>query len=207
MAGVLEAVVGPWGALFVSAGLIVSVAGAYLSWVLLAAEILFTASKNDTMPRFLARENAKGVPANALWLTNLVVQAFLIVTLFADYAFKLALELTSSMILVPYFLVAAYALKLAWTGETYDRNKERLGSDFARAAAAVVYTAGLIYSAGAGHLLLTAVIYGPGTILYFIARREQDKPAFTTAEMLVFALVAIGTVTAIFALSTGRIAI
>lgn len=207
MAGVLEAVVGPWGALFVSAGLLVSVAGAYLSWVLLAAEILFTASKNDTMPRFLARENAKGVPSNALWLTNLVVQAFLIVTLFADYAFKLALELTSSMILIPYFLVAAYALKLAWTRETYDGNRVGLRNDFARAATAVVYTAGLIYAAGAGHLLLTAVIYGPGTILYFIARREQGKPAFTTAEMLMFALVAVGAATAIFALSTGRITI
>ncbi|MGO4836737.1 amino acid permease, partial [Rhizobiaceae sp. 2RAB30] len=33
MAGVLEAVVGPWGAKFVSLGLLISVAGAYLSWV------------------------------------------------------------------------------------------------------------------------------------------------------------------------------
>ncbi len=38
MAGVLQAVVGPWGAVFVSIGLLISVAGAYLSWVLLAAE-------------------------------------------------------------------------------------------------------------------------------------------------------------------------
>src|SRR5690606_2299099 len=37
MAGVLAAVVGPWGAGFVSLGLVVSVAGAYLAWVLLAA--------------------------------------------------------------------------------------------------------------------------------------------------------------------------
>lgn len=207
MAGVLEAVVGPWGALFVSVGLLVSVAGAYLSWVLLAAEILFTASKNDTMPRFLARENARGVPSNALWLTNLVVQAFLIVTLFAEYAFTLALELTSSMILVPYFLVAAYALKLVWTRETYDGSPAGFRNDFTRAAIAAIYTAGLIYAAGATHLLLTAVIYGPGTILYFIARREQNKAAFTTAEALVFALVALGAVTAIFQLSTGGITI
>jgi arginine:ornithine antiporter/lysine permease len=39
MAGVLEAVVGPWGAKFVSAGLIVSVLGAYLAWSMLAAEV------------------------------------------------------------------------------------------------------------------------------------------------------------------------
>src|SRR6185437_1233076 len=45
MAGVLEAVVGPWGAVFVSIGLLVSVLGAYLAWTLICAEVLFAAAK------------------------------------------------------------------------------------------------------------------------------------------------------------------
>jgi len=207
MAGVLEALVGPWGTLFVSAGLIVSVAGAYLSWVLLAAEILFSASKYDTMPRFLSKENRNGVPANALWLTNIVVQVFLILTLFAQSAFTLALELTSSMILIPYLLVAAYGFKLAWTGETYDRNPAGYRGEFVRAAIALVYTAGLIYAAGAKHLLLSAAIYGPGTILYFMARREQKRTVFTPIETAVFAVAAIGAVVAIAGIATGHISI
>ena len=117
----------------------------------------------------------------------------------------MALELTSSMILVPYFLVAAYAFKLAWTGETYDGNPVGFRQDFARASVAVVYTAGLIYAAGAAYLLMTTIIYGPGTILYLIARNEQGKRAFTPMEMLVFALMAIGAVVAILAISTGAI--
>ena len=94
--------------------------GAYLSWTLLAAEVLFSAAENETMPSLLARQNENSVPAAALWLTNIVVQVFLILTLFARYAFTLALELTSSMTLIPFFLVAAYAVKLTWTGETYE---------------------------------------------------------------------------------------
>lgn len=70
MAGVLQAVVGPWGAVFVSIGLLISVAGAYLTWVLLAAAILYSASNYDTMPRFLSHENKNGVPSMALWLTK-----------------------------------------------------------------------------------------------------------------------------------------
>lgn len=66
MAGVLQAVVGRWGDVFVSIGLLISVAGAYLSWVLLAAEILYSASNYDTMPRFLSHENKSGVPSMAL---------------------------------------------------------------------------------------------------------------------------------------------
>src|SRR6516225_4143968 len=45
MATVLEAVVGHWGAVFVSLGLIVSVLGAYLAWQMIAAEVLFTAAR------------------------------------------------------------------------------------------------------------------------------------------------------------------
>ncbi|NMN71108.1 hypothetical protein [Rhizobium sp. 42MFCr.1] len=70
-----------------------------------------------------------------------VVQIFLVLTLFAEYAFHLALELTSSMILVPYILVAAYGLHLALTGETYDRDPEGHTGDLLRASIAVLTTA------------------------------------------------------------------
>ena len=66
MAGVLEAVVGPWGAIFISVGLIISILGNYLSWSLLAAEVLFSAAKNKTMPAFLAKENQNKSPVAAL---------------------------------------------------------------------------------------------------------------------------------------------
>ena len=207
MAGVLEAVVGPWGAKFVSFGLLISVGGAYLSWVLLAAEILFTASRHETMPRFLAHENRHGVPSRALWLTNTVVQVFLILTLFTEQAFRLALELTSSMILIPYFLVAAYGFKLAWSGESYESDAAARRGDFTRATIALVYTAGLIYAAGAKHLLLSAVIYGPGTILFFMARGEQGQQVFNVAEKAMFAVAAFGAAAAIYGIAAGLIAV
>ena len=119
MAGVMQAIVGPWGAVFISVGLIVAVLGNFLSWSLLAAEVLHSAAQNDTMPAVLARENANQVPSAALWLTNAVVQAFLIVSWFAEHAFTLVLKMTGSMVLIPYLLVAAYGVQLAWRGETY----------------------------------------------------------------------------------------
>jgi arginine:ornithine antiporter/lysine permease len=39
MAAVLESVVGPWGVVFVSVGLLLSVLGAYLAWALICAEV------------------------------------------------------------------------------------------------------------------------------------------------------------------------
>ncbi len=62
MAGVLEAIVGHWGKVFISVGLLISVLGNYLSWSLLAAEVVHSAAVNQTMPSFLARENNKKFP-------------------------------------------------------------------------------------------------------------------------------------------------
>src|SRR5690606_7994191 len=63
MAALLAAVVGGWGAIFISLGLLISILGAYLAWTLLAIEVLYIAARNGDMPRLLRRENKRGVPA------------------------------------------------------------------------------------------------------------------------------------------------
>lgn len=207
MAGVFASIVGPWGLVFISVGLLISILGNYLSWSLLAAEVLHSAAKNQTMPSFLARENANKVPVAALWLTNIVIQLFLLVTWFAEYAFTLALKMTSSMTLIPYLLVAAYGLKLAWTGETYERDARSRSGDWMRGAIATVYAAGMIYAGGPKFLALSAILYAPGTLLYVLARREQNERLFTPPEMVVFALLVVAALAALWALVTGAITV
>jgi arginine:ornithine antiporter/lysine permease len=207
MAGVLEAIVGPWGKIFISVGLLISVLGNYLSWSLLAAEVLHSAAVNRTMPAFLAYENAKKVPAGALWLTNIVIQVFLLISYFADYAFTLALKMTSSMTLIPYLLVAAYGLKLAWTGETYAADPRGRAVDWVRGAIATIYAAGMIYAGGAKFLLLSALLYAPGTALFFMARREQRKAIFTPVEWLLFGAILIAAAAALYSLAAGTISV
>jgi arginine:ornithine antiporter/lysine permease len=207
MAGVLEAVVGHWGKVFISAGLLISVLGNYLSWSLLAAEVVHSAAINRTMPSFLARENEKKVPVGALWLTNTVIQVFLLVTYFAEYAFTLALKMTSAMTLIPYLLVAAYGLKLAWTGETYGTSLRDRATDWIRSALATIYAAGMIYAGGGRFLLLSALLYAPGTALFIIARREQKKVAFTTAEAFLFGAILAAAAIGLYGFVTGSISI
>ena len=207
MAGALEFVVGPWGLKFVSAGLIVSVLGAYLAWSLLAAEVLYAASKYGLVPKGLGHENQHQVPSAALWITNILVQVFLILTMFARYAFDLALEMTSAMTLIPYVLVAGYALKLALTRETYAPGSKDLGRDLAWAAIATVYTIFMLWAGGLKHLLLSCILFAPGALLFAIARREQGQAVFTTAEKGLFGLVAAGAIVGVYAMVTGLIAV
>jgi arginine:ornithine antiporter / lysine permease len=207
MAGVLEAIVGPWGRVFISAGLILSVAGNYLSWTLLAAEVLHSAAKNDTMPARLGTENAQRVPHVALWMTTLAIQGFLLVTWFAEQAFTLALKMTSAMTLLPYLLVAAYGFKLAWTGETYAGQAPARSKDRVIGALATLYAAAMLLAGGAKFLLLSALLYAPGTLLYAAARREQGLPLFGARERLLFLVLCAAALAALAALLGGALTI
>ena len=203
MAGVLEQVVGPWGAQLISIGLIVSLAGALLSWTLLCAEILFASARDHTMPEFLRRENANQVPANALWLSNGLIQLFLIITLFNASTYLSLLYLATSMILVPYFWSSAYAVLLALRGETYENAAGERNKDLLIALISTLYAVWLVYAAGVQYLLLSALLYAPGAILFAKAKRELGQPVFTGVEKLIFIAVLIGAGIAAFGLYDG----
>ncbi len=208
MAGVLEAVVGHWGAVFISVGVIVSVLGAYLAWSLVCAEVLFIAARTNDMPKVFAKENPNKVPAAALWMTNIVVQLFVISTYWSRDAFALMLNLTSAMSLIPYLFVAAFGLLLARRGETYEIRPQERNRDLIVASIAAIYTIFMILAGGLKFVLLSALLYAPGTLLYLWARREQGKPVFVTSvDWLIFAAAAIGCIAALIGLGTGHITI
>jgi arginine:ornithine antiporter/lysine permease len=206
MAGVLRSIVGPWGGVLISVGLMVSVAGAYLSWILLAAEVLRAAARAAVMPGFLGKENRHGVPAAALWLSNGIVQLFLIATVFTQDTFVLIKNMASSMSLVPYFFVAGFGLMVAFRGEAYAGWSRRRAFDLALAAVATVYAAGLVYAGGFLYFTLSALIYAPGTILFLIARREQQGAAFAPFEWPILLIILAGCVAGVWAISTANLA-
>jgi arginine:ornithine antiporter/lysine permease len=205
--GVLEAAVGYWGSVFIGAGVIISVLGAYLAWTLMAAEVLSVAAKRQDMPAFLAQENANQVPSSALLMTSLLIQIVLIATLFSDDAFTFALSLCSHLSLIPYFLSAAFALMLVYRRETYEKDPGDLRKDTIIAVLATIYTLFLLFAGGMKFLLLGFIIYAPGTILYYITRKEMGKQLFTPAEWALFAVAVVGCVVGIHGLATGYITI
>jgi arginine:ornithine antiporter/lysine permease len=203
MAGVLEEAVGTWGAVFVSVGLVVSVLGAYLAWTLMAAEVLFVAALDDDMPRFLRRVTPADAPVAALLLTTLLSQVVLIVTLASDDAFDFALNLTSSLSLIPYLLAAAFAVKITWRpGGDPEAGR---GRALAVALLSTLYTAFLLYAAGPKYLLVSFVVYAPATVLFAMARRERNRRVFTPAELVIFLLSVAGAVLGLLALALGWI--
>ncbi|PHV09703.1 arginine-ornithine antiporter [Chitinimonas sp. BJB300] len=205
MAGVLEKAVGTWGAVVVYLGLLLSVGGSFLAWTLLAAESLFTPAQSGVMPRWLTKQNAKGVPANAMWLTNGMVQIFLIVTLFSKASYLALISLSTAMILVPYLFSAAYSLLLVWRREGVITAFRR--SDLIVTGLATGYCLWLLYAAGFKYLLLGALLYAPGAALYLFAKKQRTERLFTSFEWGILAFLLLLAIVAVYLLSTNKLSL
>lgn len=203
MAYVFKEMVGPWGATFINLGLIVSVLGAWLGWTLLASEIPYLAGKDKLFPKWFAKVNKNGAPANSLWLTNGLIQLFLLTFLVSEQAYNFAFSLASSAILIPYAFSAFYQLKYSIQDTAADRTKNIIIG-----LVASVYGIWMVYAAGIGYLLLTMLLYAPGILIYRAVQKESDaKQVFTKTEWAIAAAFIIFAGMAIVGLINGNITI
>lgn len=195
--GVLEQVLGPWGGALVGVGLLVSVLGAYLAWTLVSCEVVVQAAKQGDMPRWLARENRHHAPVAAITMTSVLVQIFLLTVLGTTDAFTVAISLCSSLVLVPYLLSAGLSLTMAWP------DRRTAARWLVLAVLAIGYAAFLMWAGGVKYLLLTCVVYAPGTLVHAYARRGDG--GLSRRELCAAAVVTVLGIVAVVGLATGRI--
>ena len=78
-------------------------------------------------------------------------------------------------ILPPYVFSGAYALKLALTRRELCAGDRVRNRDIDRWALATIYGLWLVYAAGLQYLLMCAVLFAPGIVVYVQARRERGE--------------------------------
>jgi arginine:ornithine antiporter/lysine permease len=132
------------------------------------------------------------------------VQIFLIITLYANSTYLALFYIASTAILVPYVLSGAYALKLAMTGEGYAPT-EGNGWDMFVGLVATVYGAWLIYAAGPKYLLMCALLYAPGILVYGWARNVRGEKAFSTIDVAIAAAIVLAAGFAGYMMWTGAL--
>lgn len=205
LAFILERAVGPWGAALINIGVILSLTGALLGWTIIASECPYSASLQGVFTKLFAKSNAKQAPVASTIITNGVIQIFLIIMLFSEGTYQLFYNFSASMIMVPYLLCGAYYAKVTTLKqgmESYTSGKVMMERFWAYLA--TIYGVWMLYSAGLLYLLVTAILYAVGILVYAYGQKEYGRPIFQKGyEAAIAVLVVVLAVVSIYLLSTG----
>lgn len=209
MAGVIAKALGPNVAMVINIGLIVSVFGALLVWIMLSAEYLCLAGqgKENTVPSYFAVQNKHGTPTNALMLSTAFVAVLLVISHFHHSGYNKMVMLSTSMALIPYLLTAGFAYVLVKNG-AWNAEEKSTAWDRVFTIAAMVYGAWLIYAAGMKFLLIGSILYAPAILFFIQAKRERKVKWFNKPiDKIVASLICVAAVISIYMISIGELAL
>ena len=195
-----KTIIGSAGSLIVKVGIMISVLGASLSWIILSVETMYASARESVMPKALAKTNKKGTPVNALLLTQIFTQVFLLSILSPAFneTYLMVITIGTTMVLIPYLLSSLYAVKISF-GDNREKNINKL-----IAVVGTLYSTYVIYAVGIKYLFLSIIFYAIGAIIFLKGRREQKlKPkhwewafmlTLIVAAILLVILIAKGTI-------------
>jgi arginine:ornithine antiporter/lysine permease len=205
MAGLMEHMVGPWGAELIDICLIISVLGALIAWVNLSAEEVRLAGRGHSGAKWLNGLNEQEAPRNSLLITTGITQVLMIIAGINRAGYVVLLSFSTSLALIPYLFSSAYALKSAIIGIGFtDRpQRERILSGIT-ALLAVIFVLFMIYGAGLQYLLLAAIVWSCG-LPFFIKGKKERNSKFSISEIITCLVIVLMAIMGIYGLMTGSI--
>lgn len=207
---VLSHVIGRTGAILINLGLIISVLGALLAWILLAVEVPFIAAQRDHLfPKIFRIENKKHAPYGALLITAVCQQIYLIIAHIYHNGYLATILISTSMILIPYLFSAIFAVTATVNGGKYNSLTESKirNQDFIVSMIATIYGFWLIYAAGMKYLALSTILYFIGSILFMINKKNIGQKIFRTHEWVVFSVCSLIAIVSVIMIIKGTLSI
>ena len=206
LGGVLEAVVGPWGASLVNVAAVISVGGAMFSYTILCIDSAFGPAQCGAFPAILAKKNKHGAPTWTVIVTALIIQVFIVIIYFNDATFQACYALSTSAIMVPYVFSAFYYFKVVAKGEDKEYEGGKRFIPWLIAIVGAVYGIWLLYASGVTYIFVATLLYAPGTLMYLYNRKKQGRKLFeSTVDIIVCIALVVAAVAAIVMTVNGTI--
>lgn len=174
MAALLSSVVGPWGAMLINIGVIVSIAGAMFSYTIVTADSAYAPALQGCFPRFLTTENSRRAPAGALILTASIIQVLLIIIYFQSSTYQTLYTLATSAIMIPFVLSALYCLKTCFEDSRLGRNNVGIKT-WLISIAGSAYGFYMLFATGISNIVISALIFAPGFLFYAWSRIQNHQ--------------------------------
>ncbi|AMA65211.1 Putative arginine/ornithine antiporter [Candidatus Arsenophonus lipoptenae] len=169
--------IGNYGKIIISVGLILSVFGAYLSWIIMTIEIPYIAALYGAFPQIFKYKNKNNTPSVSLLFTNISIQLSLILIWLSVSNYNILLTIATEMILIPYFILGAFLSKIS-----IKDNKKVL---FIFGIMTSLYSLWLLYAAGIINLLLSIILYIPGIFIFLYIKYQNNKKKKTKNKNIV----------------------
>ena len=204
----MEAAVGPWGAVLINCGVILSLLGAMLGYTVLTSEVPFEAARLGVFTKSFAVTNKKGAPVRTLVISALVVEAFFVLMVLSEGTYQFFYVLSLGLILIPYFLSSLFFLKLSVTSQ--DLFKGKLSGPVAKwvvcGIVGVAFSLFLVYATGIEYVVLMSLLFLPGVVVYAIGKRQRNQPCFQLLrDKLILAFIIVLAVVSALLLATGTV--
>lgn len=208
LAHILEYAVGPWGGALISFGVILSLLGAMLGYTVLWSESPYEAAMQGVFTKSFMKVNKKGAPIVTLIVSGLVIQAFFIMMYFNNGTYQFFFVISLGMILVPYVLSSGYFFKLML------KNPEECAAVLGGSKilwtlvgfVGVIYSIFLVYATGLMYVVMMAILFAPGLIVYVIGKIQRKEKCFTsTADKITLAILVVATIVSIYLLAVGAV--
>lgn len=189
LAGVLESVVGPWGAALVHIALLISVGGALFSYTILCVDSAFGPAEHGAFPEILTKKNKYGAPTWAVIASAVIIQLFIVIIYFNDATFQMCYCLSTSTVMVPYVSSAFYYFKVVCKGEDKQIETGSRVGPWLIAIVGSIYGLWLLYASGLTYILAMMILYAPGTLMYLYHRKKSGQKYFDNKVDLTICIV------------------
>lgn len=211
MAGVMESIVGAWGAKLVNIAATISIGLALFTYVILCTDSVAGPSENQCFPKIFDKRNSHNSPTWSIIASGIIIQIFIILATFANSSFQNCYYLSTVAIIIPYMLSMFYAFKIACNGElTVGQSGTGKFFSWLFAILGALYGIWMFYATCISdpYILIAALLFFPGIIFYIARRKETGEKLFPKAyDAVVAAIVAILFVVAIILIATGNEAV
>lgn len=205
MAGILEHAIGPIGAAVVNLGVVLSLVGAMLGYVIISSETPYEAARRGSFPKLFAKTNSHGAPIVTILVSSAIMQVFLILSVVAESTYQFFYACAVSTILIPYVCSAAYYMVIAWRNEHLDgRHAPKRSVARVFGTLGFVYSLFLVWSCGLQGVMVTTILFAPGIVVYAMGEQSHGKPVLPLLhDKLIAAVVIVVAIVSLYLHFTG----
>ncbi|EUB31471.1 amino acid permease [Olsenella uli] len=184
--------IGPVGAAFIQAALVVSIFGAWISYTLMPTEsITYLADEND-LPKVFAKKNKYGIASFSLFITTMLCQVFLISMHWTEDAYNFGFSMSGSAILITWVFIDLYQIQFTLS----HRDAPGATKNLVIGVIGLVYYLVCMFVSGINYVVVCFIMYVIGVPLYYKARKDagDEHPFEGNQKYLLAATIALALV-------------